>query len=762
MPRMVTPAARIDAWLEARGWYVVALLQPLTLLWWLIPGLSGMTIGSDYPVFAIEHQLELLYSVSTGTYPLYVPGLHGGQSAAALSTGGLHHPIAWVCGLMPGYWQGHALAWNTLFRMLSLGLTQLALWRALRGLGLPRWLGWLLSTLLLYNLRSLDLLRLGAPFEAWTGLWLVVAAACWLWVDRGSRWAPPSLALATGWLLGSGHPSYTVVASLGAAALVLTLPWLVPSAPDRRAETWPGPLAFQLRAAGYAALGGALVASLWLPYLWDVLGTGCEGVEHSLDWTLRYADTPAGVLASLVLPLRADVHGAFGGSSLLLAGLLLPGSRWLGLRFGRTSWLWLALLLVVMALLMGRATPLHGWLWSGLPSLRPFLEPGMLALLVPVLLLPLALLAWRTWREAESERARRGLLLPLGLAALLQLLAPWIWSAWSPAHTRTSPFVIQNVSWAYELALAGLGLLALAALGGLILQRHWRWLGALLAVLVLAQAGLSLARGTWVEAAKPTPTRAELADRKRSELTVFGPGHDAWQQLGQARVTAHKAFIGPLPRPLARLCTAPRAAVSRDHAYQRLLEEDEEPGSCVIEGRMRDRTGAPEGAIQLVEATYNHQRLEVETPVDSWLIVHHPFDGRWSAELDGVPTALRRADGVQLALPVPAGSHRVALRYHSAAWSMGAGISSLALALIGLLASLALSGRLRLAGAALSLLVPSTLVLGWWASLDGGHSLEAAYRWEAGQASIPALSPELERPEPPCRILDGLRLACPR
>ncbi len=741
----------------SRCWPVIALVQPFLLLWWLVPWLSGQSIGNDYPVYAIEYQLELLFSVFSGSYPLYAPGFHHGQTAAALSLGGLHHPIAWVCGIMPGYWQGHALAWNTLFRLLSLGLAHLALWRLLRGLRVPLWLGWLLSTVAVYNLRMLDLFRFAATLEAWTGTWFVIAAAGWLWLDRRSRVAPFALALATWWLTCSGHPQFAYFGAMAAGIFLLALPWL-----GEPREPWGAPWRFYGRAAAWVGLGLALSASLLMPFVLDFMAGNTGRVGREYAWTLGYQDTIGGVLASFVMPLRADVHGAFGGSSLVLAALLLPLGRFAGLRIGRSAWLWLVLAVLVLVYTMGGRTPLHIWAWEIIPFAKAFRVPGRLGQLLPVIFLILGILAWQAWRRSEGGAgARRGLLLVVALALGLQLAAPWIWSAVAPQHTMVNPQQLRAVGWSTELVVAFLGGGGLAALGVLVWRPRWRWLTLPAAACFLAQLGLCLAKGTWVQSAQPTITRAEMAERKAAELKYYYGLHGQGDGMEQASVREHGQAGLPFRRELARLCVAPRQAQDVLQARAMLLEDPPAPDACVIEGPVATHEGSPQGRVQLELATYNRQDFLAVTPTAAWLVVHHPWDGRWRATVDGSTVEILRADGLELAVPLPAGEHHVQLRYGSPAWTAGVVISSAALAALGILASLRLlAGRLRWLGITASLLVAVALLGAWRASLYSGADLGTEYSWQDGEARYPPLRPELV-PEPQhCRSPEGFQIPC--
>jgi hypothetical protein len=747
--------------LPRRGdvWYLLALLQPFVLLWWLVPWIGDQTIGNDYPIYAIEYQLELLFSLKHGSYPLYVPGFHHGQTAAALSLGGLHHPIAWICGVMPGYWDGHALSWNTLFRLLSLGLAHLALWRLLRGMRLPLWLAWLVSSVAIYNLRMLDMFRFAATLEAWTGAWFVVSAAGWMYLDRRSRAAPLALVLASWWLLCSGHPQFAYFGGLAALLTVLALPLVAPLEARR---AWSSLGAFYGRVAAWGALGLALSASMLLPFALDFMASNSGRVGREYDWSLGYADTPAGVLANLLMPLRADVHGAFGGSALLLLALLLPVGRVAGLRIARGAWLWLGLAVLVLLYTLGGHTPVHRWAWELVPFASAFRVPGRLSQLLPFLALILAVLGWRAWEDGEGGGpAQRGLALVAGLALLAQAAAPWVWSAWAPRHTMVIPQQLQAVPWGLELAVAAAGAGALLCLLGLAVRPRWGWLVAPLVLCTLVQIGICLSVGTWTETARPTVSFEDKLERKRAALKYYFGRHGQGDGMEQGVVREHGRRGAPFRQELARLCTSPVGVDSREAAYLLLLEGPVPAGSCLVEGAVSASAGPPEGQVELALATFNRQDFSVRALEEAWLVVHHPFDGRWRAWVDGAEVTLARADGLELAVPVPPGEHLVELRYGSFAWTAGAATSSAALALLGLLASARLlRGRRRILGAVAAVVVAIGIFGIWRASLYRGEHLGTVYSWQDGEVRQPVLRPELVPEDQQCRTPEGLQVPC--
>ncbi len=76
---------------------------PFVLLFWLFPFVADTTIGRDYSIYAIETQIELLFYLKTGSFPLFVPGYFIGQTASAVPLAQFFHPISHIASLLPGY-----------------------------------------------------------------------------------------------------------------------------------------------------------------------------------------------------------------------------------------------------------------------------------------------------------------------------------------------------------------------------------------------------------------------------------------------------------------------------------------------------------------------------------------------------------------------------------------------------------------------------------------------------------------------------------
>jgi hypothetical protein len=83
--------------------------------------------------------------------------------------------------------------------------------------------------------------------------------------------------------------------------------------------------------------------------------------------------------------------------------------------------------------------------------------------------------------------------------------------------------------------------------------------------------------------------------------------------------------------------------------------------------------------------------LELHAAGPGLLVVAESWDPGWSAALDDRPAPLLRVNHAQLGLSLPAGTHRVALRYRPRGFGLGLALAGVAGA--GLLVALRRQGR---------------------------------------------------------------------
>lgn len=128
-----------------------------------------------------------------------------------------------------------------------------------------------------------------------------------------------------------------------------------------------------------------------------------------------------------------------------------------------------------------------------------------------------------------------------------------------------------------------------------------------------------------------------------------------------------------------------------------MAEEKFDPRSTVFlptsaQGKVKALRTA--GASVAVEGVHSHEmNFKVTTPSPAMVTISHSAYPAWKAYVDGVPVSLWRANHAFQAVEVPAGEHRVRLRYEDKMFRIGAMISGGLLLLV--LVALVLSPRCR-------------------------------------------------------------------
>jgi len=135
---------------------------------------------------------------------------------------------------------------------------------------------------------------------------------------------------------------------------------------------------------------------------------------------------------------------------------------------------------------------------------------------------------------------------------------------------------------------------------------------------------------------------------------------------------------------------------SDDEAFESLRRPGFDPGAVGLVARDPKAgplpRGRPRGSWAAARFLADEpERAEIATSASSpsLLVLTRSWDAGWEARLDGTPVPLRRAQLALLAVDVPAGEHRLELRYRPLSFRVGLGLS--AAGLVGLLA-LALAG----------------------------------------------------------------------
>src|SRR5262245_51357902 len=172
--------------------------------------------------------------------------------------------------------------------------------------------------------------------------------------------------------------------------------------------------------------------------------------------------------------------------------------------------------------------------------------------------------------------------------------------------------------------------------------------------------------------------------------------------------------------PLARAYAVARveALDQEGNVVRGMLADDfraEEVAYTLDPGAAGDYPGSPGARLTWEKDEPDELVLRVETAAPSFVVIADAWWPGWSADLDGVATAIRRVDHSLRGVAVPAGSHRLRMRFVPEGWATGVALTrgGLALWIAAALVMVAVASiRRRAAVLALLALVVTPALLG--------------------------------------------------
>ena len=714
------------------------LALPFVLLFWLCPFVSPWTLGNDYAMFPIQHQLELMFSIKTGSFPLFVPGFSGGQSSSALTLSQIYHPISHIASILPDYWYGKALEWNTFLRLLSLGLAQLSLFCFLRCLKVGTAAAFVLSIITVYNLRMLDLFRYGASLESWTGF-------IFLFSTIGSHYLRPTpfksqflVICSTYWLVCSGHPQMMYYSLCGAALFVLVLPYFVSTLPNVNQNEFPTMRRFWVQVAASVLAGILLAAAYIAPFYFEFLADNAGRVGSDYDFAVSFVDTFWGTVNNFIHPLRSDVHGAFGGSSLFLVAAFVPLLRLFRIKIPGVIWCIWGMALLVFLHIQGPRTAVHYLTWKYFPLASSIRIPGRLSLILPLLFLLVLtwvlqtggttiLIAGREFKLSSKQILAAFSIVSIGIYLILPEMI-------NNDHTEYSATAIRNIpTWLEPTAMAAgvAGIFVFAMYKNL--HRSISFGAILLGLFVCTQVSFLLAFGTWVVPKTETDQYSMLLNQKEKDLNyrhLPGSGLSARTVMQHVKQTNFEPY-------LAKFYTSVIPASDMEDAY-RLIKMDRRPHQVIIEGcpdcenwnSTQSGLGNLKDYIELIYSSYNRLVFTADVSRDGFFTLAYPYSGRWTAFVDGRKVHVYRANGAAHAVKIQSGTSRIEFCYWSRAAVGGMLVSCLTIALIGICFSvITLRKPVNVIGAVIAVAIGIGLFTVWNQSLYNGDNLGTAYVW---------------------------------
>ena len=733
-----------------RTYYLAILFLPFFIFYWIAPFISKYTLGNDYCFYPIQNQMYLLFSLKTGSFPLFIPGFDIGHSFSALTLGQIFHPITHIAAMLPGYWQGQALEWNTVLRLLSLGLSQCLLFALLIRMNLRPGMAFPVSFITTYNLRMLDLFRYGASLEAFTAhLMLIATLGLWYLQPRAQKHAPLLVILLTYMLAVSGHPQMMYYAFLATILFVFFLPFYTAiMVPGHRVDVGKTVLFFGK--TGILLGAGVLLASAYIvPFYFDFILTNSTRVGRDISWATSHSDTWLGAWGNFFSPLLSNLHGAFGASSLISLAALIPVLALFRMRVPKTIWaIWLTLIGVFLCAQGGR-TPLYPLFWKYFPFADSFRVPGRIAFLMPMLIM--LLLAWLVNAQKTATPALKHP--PLKILAAAALLVTALFNGFLLPQLGSTP---ETVSAAFSNSLFVFGLkdhfLAESDIFLIYLMTIWAGLILLflfmlpskqssrasiittfICVFTVLQVVLVLRHGTYYRTKRDTLTFAQALKQNRINLSYFYyPGFG----LASAPVSSHlqESFKEPY---LAKIYKQVIPVPGRRYAYEQMKKNMtpqtayiEAPVNRLPDSLLKGSTREEGGRIHLNYSSYNRLQFTAQTPAPALFGLAYPYSDYWQARVNGREAATYRINGLYVGLLLPQGQNRIDLRYFSPPAFWGMGLSCLGLFIIGAYFCLsALTGFRRLSG----LLCVTLLSLGtfqaWQTSLYAGENIGTVYDW---------------------------------
>lgn len=147
--------------------------------------------------------------------------------------------------------------------------------------------------------------------------------------------------------------------------------------------------------------------------------------------------------------------------------------------------------------------------------------------------------------------------------------------------------------------------------------------------------------------------------------------------------------VVPFPNALPRFRFVSDARTTQTPARDMQSSDVDVARTAFVDEPVDLQPGAP-GEIVAAREIPGEIRLTVTTPTQQLLVVSETFHPGWLATVDGTETRMLRAYGDFMALVVPAGKHRVVLRFEPKSFSQGrvlsiAGLCVLAVALLAAL-----------------------------------------------------------------------------
>lgn len=721
---------------------LLTLPLPFLMLYWMVPFLSKYTIGMDYYLgFWVDMQLFLRFSIKNGTFPLYAPGFNFGWTSSALSLGQLWHPISWLASSLPGYWQGHAHEIVTMLRLISLGFTQLALLSVLRRIKVSRTLAFVFSFIAVYNLRMLDMFRYGAALENYTAFLLLSAAIIWYYVSNRKYIGPLCIIGCTWLMMTGGHPQMTYYGFIGAGLICAITPFYI-----KNLHLFDSPDEYKSLGKYYLGvtvcmLAGILLAACYfLPFYFEYMRDSWRGGEADFAWACGFEDVPIGVICNFFNPFYSDVHGAFGGTALFVIAAIIPAAYLFKTRIPWSIMLLWSFCLIVVILSLGSKGFLYYYFWKYFPLAKSFRVPQRITFVLPISFMLILVWLSRLKPRIITIKKHRYSINIISMLAILAAMLFVVFKGLAIDRTSLTEYCPLKITPPTEHIIMLFFAASIVTLVSLIfIQIKHRRLRLVfhivIACTVLLQTVSVLRYGTWIEKApRITITFEQLSNLQKARL-VYPPeiGTGDWSRK-MIEKHAQKTFFAPI---MARICTDYTFVNDTEEFYQKVSMYSY-PGHVYIESipgsAIPDKPPSSENrsSATLEYNSFNMFCFQADTSTAGFFVFSLPFE-RWRAYVDGERRTIYRANGIENAVWLEAGTHNVEFRYCSIASIAGMTISVSVLFAVSIFVLKGIRRfYFRIACIIISFIFCYAALIFWYEKLYTGKNIGTRFYWISG------------------------------
>jgi len=150
-----------------------------------------------------------------------------------------------------------------------------------------------------------------------------------------------------------------------------------------------------------------------------------------------------------------------------------------------------------------------------------------------------------------------------------------------------------------------------------------------------------------------------------------------WGDVGQIG----NSFVYENPSALPRAFLVTRSVVidSPEQRLRYLARPDFQPARELVLETGPEQAGseAAPGTVTIEARAEGYYQLKADCAADAWLVLTEAHYPGWTAEIDGTPAPIVRADHLVQAVRVSRGSHAVTFRYRSGSFRLGWGVAGI-------------------------------------------------------------------------------------